>query len=65
MLELAARRGLKGFSVIVGEAIERYLDQQTPRDERLRTALSVLGTIADKDADAMEASIGDMRARWR
>jgi metal-responsive CopG/Arc/MetJ family transcriptional regulator len=65
LLELAARRGLKGFSILVEEAIERYLEEHDPRDERVEAALSVLGTMNEEDADAMEHSIQQLRGRWR
>jgi metal-responsive CopG/Arc/MetJ family transcriptional regulator len=65
LLEIAARRGLKGFSVIVQEAIEHYLEINPPVDEKVEAALSVLGTMSDEQADAIEASIQQMRENWR
>ena len=65
LLEIAARRGVKGFSAIVQEAIERYLKENAPNDETVREALSVLGTLESDEADAMEASILLLRSRWR
>jgi len=65
LLEIATRRGLKGFSAIVQEAIENYLEEHLPRDERVQEALKVLGTLGDDEADALEASIAELRSRWR
>lgn len=65
LLELAARRGLKGFSVIVEEAIERYLEEHAPHDDRVNQALSVLGTLGDEEAEALERSIQRLREQWR
>ncbi len=64
LLEIAAMRGLKGFSVIVQEAIDRYIEAYAPRDEKVEAALSVLGTMSDGQADAMEASITRLRENW-
>ena len=65
LLEIAPRRGLRGFSAIVQEAVERYLTEAAPRNERVQAALSVLGTLDDEEADEMEASIRELRGRWR
>ena len=65
LLELAARRGEKGFSGIVREAIERYLDSLGARDEELRRAESLLGGLSDADADQLEASVRRLREHWR
>jgi len=65
LLELAARRGLKGFSLLVEEAIERYLESQSPHDEKVNAALAVLGTMSSEDAEALENSISEIRERWR
>ena len=67
LLEMAARRGEKGFSGLVQEAIDHWLAAQ--RDaaemERIRKALAVLGTLDDKAADALEASTKAIRRSWR
>ena len=67
LLELAARRGEKGFSKIVQEALDRYLAEESvaAKDERASEALSVLGTLSDKAADAMEARVKQLRDHWR
>ena len=65
LLEIAARRGMRGFSALVQEAIERYLAEASPRSERVEAALSVLGTLADEEAELMEESIRELRRRWR
>ena len=67
LLELAARRGEKGFSKIVQEALDRYLAEHavSAREARARGALSVLGTLGDKAADAMEERVRNIRAGWR
>lgn len=65
LLELAARRGLKGFSILVEEAIVRYLEEHAPHDEKVKAALSVLGTMNEQDADELERSIQRLRDQWR
>lgn len=65
LLELAARRGEKGFSRLVQEAIAMYLDAQAQREERVRGALAVLGSFDDEAAGRLEASVRELRSRWR
>ncbi|RME27897.1 MAG: ribbon-helix-helix protein, CopG family [Deltaproteobacteria bacterium] len=65
LMEIAARRGLKGFSRIVQEAIEKYLEDDQSREERIAEALSVLGSLSDDQADLLEESIRRLRENWR
>lgn len=67
LLELAARRGEKGFSRIVQEALDRYLEEEAvdAQNARAKQALAVLGTLDGKDADALEARVRALRDHWR
>ncbi|RLB55602.1 MAG: hypothetical protein DRI34_10325 [Deltaproteobacteria bacterium] len=65
LIEIAMRRGLKGFSRIVQEAIELYLRQNLSGSERVTEALSVLGTLDDDQAESIESSIRELRSKWR
>lgn len=65
LLELAARRGERGFSALVEEALARYLEEEDERRRRSERARAVLGTLDEEDASAVEASIEALRARWR
>jgi hypothetical protein len=65
LLATAARRGEKGFSAIVGEALDRYFDEEAARLERVERALSAIGSISDEEADRMEADAAAIRSTWR
>jgi hypothetical protein len=65
LLELAARRGEKGFSRIVEEALDRYLATAGGRDERVRRALSAVGSFDEEAAQRLEESARSIRATWR
>jgi metal-responsive CopG/Arc/MetJ family transcriptional regulator len=65
LLKLAAQRGEKGFSGIVREAIEVYLKQHRAKRELVAEALKLKGTFSDAEADALEASVRQLRERWR
>lgn len=65
LLELAARRGLKGFSQLVQEALDRFLQTAQPEDTRARDAVAVLGTMTEAAARRLETSVSRVRAKWR
>lgn len=65
LLELAARRGERGFSALVEEALARYLEEDERRRRRAREARSVIGTMDDEDARELEESVRALRGRWR
>jgi hypothetical protein len=67
LLDLAARRGEKGFSRIVEEALDRYFREVdgAARKERADRAVAALGTLGAKAAAALRASREETRKRWR
>lgn len=65
LLELAARRGEKGFSPIVQEALEEYFSRKEERRERVDRALAALGSFDAEDAEGLERHVGDLRRTWR
>jgi len=65
LLELAARRGEKGFSRLVQEAIDRLLAEDDSREVRTKAALALEGSMGAKEADALLASVTRIRSTWR
>ena len=65
LLELAARRGLKGFSSLVEDAIASYLVAETARHDKRRAAARLRGTLSKDDARALRARTAALRAEWR
>lgn len=65
LLALAARRGEKGFSKIVAEALDAYLASIDKPDERKRRARSVQGALSKREAEALRAAARDVRTSWR
>ena len=65
LLEAAARRGEKGFSSIVQEALADYFVAEEARQERVRRALGVIGRLDAAEAEALEKSIRKLRRSWR
>lgn len=65
LLAVAARRGHKGFSAVLEEAIEVYLADEAGREKRKKTLLSLAGALAKPDADELRRSSRDLRKSWR
>lgn len=65
LLALAAQRGEKGFSRLIQEAIDLYLDGMREREEAIEAARAVLGTLNDRAAEDLRRSVRTLRERWR
>lgn len=65
LLKLAAQRGEKGFSSIIREALDLYLRDHRARRQAVENALTLQGSFSSRDADALEASVKQLRGRWR
>ncbi len=65
LLRIAGERGEKGFSRLVQEALDHYLDEYALKRERIQAALSASGSIDDTTAEEMEASWRKSRESWR
>lgn len=65
LLKLAAQRGDKGFSRIVREALDAYLQQHRAKRELVDRALKVQGSFSEREASALEGSVRKLRGSWR
>jgi metal-responsive CopG/Arc/MetJ family transcriptional regulator len=65
LLELAARRGEKGFSRLVQEALAHYLGELERRERLAREARALIGALDEGEAEALEASVRAARGSWR
>lgn len=65
LLEMAARRGEKGFSRIVEEALEAYFAGEGERRDRIERAVGALGSLGEADADRLEREVRRLRGTWR
>jgi len=65
ILELAANRGEKGFSNVVAEALEVYLEAQSGRVNAIDTALALKGSMREPEAAGLLARTRGIRANWR
>jgi len=65
LLALAARRGHKGFSQLVEEALDAYLKAQGANAESRKRARLLQGGLSAKDARALRGATAEIRASWR
>jgi predicted transcriptional regulator len=65
LLALAARRGEKGFSALIDEAVDMYLEATDADEQRRRAALALRGRLGAKEADALRSATSRLRESWR
>jgi hypothetical protein len=65
LLELAARRGQKGFSDVLAEAVETYLESLSRDDEKRQAALQLRGSLTEREADELRRATRSLRESWR
>lgn len=65
LLEIAAQRGEKGFSKLVRQALDAFLDAQAGEREVRRRALMLEGVLASSEAERLRASTRELRDSWR
>ena len=65
LLEIAARRGEKGFSGLIQEAVDRYLEDLVAHEDRVREALAMIGALDEDEANHLEDAVRQLRGSWR
>ena len=65
LLELAGRRGHKGFSQLIGEALDGYLQAQAAQAEVRKRARMLRGALSAKDAKTLRSATEQIRDSWR
>lgn len=65
LLELAARRGSKGFSEIVAEALETYLRTEADRAAQRKRAALLKAALSARDAARLRRTAEALRKTWR
>lgn len=63
--ELAARRGAKGFSELVGEALEAYLRAEAERQAARKRAVGLKGALPVREARSLRETGEALRGSWR
>ncbi len=64
LLRLAGKRGKKGYSDIVCEALEEYLAKEEDREKLIDRALKLEGILTSEEAENTEKRIKELWDRW-
>jgi len=65
LIALAARRGDKGFSGVLEEAIVQYLEGEEDRERRRAELRSLAGSLSADDALELRERTRALRESWR
>ena len=65
LLEIAARRGEKGFSALINEAVEKYLEAADAGEARRKAALALRGRLGARETSGLRAATAALRESWR
>ncbi len=65
LLALAARRKKKGFSALIGEAVDVYLKSVRDEEGKRRRALAAIGSFSAKEAEDLRKHVRELRKTWR
>jgi len=62
---LAVRRGQRGYSKIMEEAVAYYLRDQKKRDLDLKAVLELGGGWSEEEAEEVRRNLEEARRNWR
>ena len=65
LLQLAARRGEKGSSHLVDEAVARCLGGSEEREKAKKKAIALIGSLRASEAEDLRANTKKIRGKWR
>ncbi len=65
LIALASKRGHKGFSSVLAEAIDLYLRSHDDQARRAKVLLSLGGSISPEEGARMKRVAADLRKNWR
>lgn len=64
LVSLAAQRGLRGYSEIIEEAVDKYIEEQMKDPEIKKKALALRGAWKQGEAEEVRAKILELREKW-
>jgi len=65
LLAIAAKRGEKGFSNVLSDAVESFLGSEAERERRRHKALQLRGALREDEAARLREETTSLRASWR
>lgn len=65
LLRIAAKRGLKGFSPLVQEALDEYLQHEAKKLHLIEAAIELQGSFQGKAGEDFLERTESIRSNWR
>jgi metal-responsive CopG/Arc/MetJ family transcriptional regulator len=62
---LAARRGLRGYSKLIREAVDLYIQEMNAKEGSAEHLLSMRGSWNKEDARAFQKKLREIRKNWK
>ena len=62
---LAAKRGLRGYSKVIQEAIDHYVRVKAHREKTLRSVLEMRGSWDKEEAQELRKRLKEIRRNWK
>ena len=62
---LAARRGLRGYSKLIREAVDLYIQEMTTKEGSAKHLLQMRGTWNKEDAQKFQKKLREIRKNWK
>lgn len=64
LLSLAAQRGLRGYSRVIEEALEYYLEHYAKSEKTKKDLLKMKGSWQAEETGKVEKRINELRQNW-
>jgi hypothetical protein len=64
LLSLAAKRGLRGYSRVIEEALEYYIEHRLKNAAEKADILKMKGSWKAEDAKRIRAKLNELRENW-
>ncbi len=65
VLAIAARKGYRGYSRVIIEALEFYLAEKEAKESGLSKLLAMRGAWSEEEAADVRAGVDEARKNWR
>ena len=62
---LAARRGLRGYSKLIQEAVDLYIQEMTAKERNTEQLLKMRGTWNKEEARNFQNKLREVRRNWK
>ncbi len=64
LVSLAAKRGLRGYSDLIQEALDQYLADQTEESDIKEAVLAMQGAWNREEAESARVRLQELREKW-